>query len=164
MALQIKTHFLLVTAAALCALASPARADLQICNRMSYVVEAASIDDKGATATRGWFRVDPGQCRSVIQGEVQADALYLNARTLPVYGASPLPQGGHADLCVGQDNFIIASARNCGRQGEKLARFTQVKPSEGEKGLTAYLAEDAEYTDDTARDARDPAAPGDRWL
>jgi uncharacterized membrane protein len=28
-----------------------------------------------------------------------------------------------------------------------------VKPSEGEKGLTAYLAEEAEYTDDQARDA-----------
>jgi uncharacterized membrane protein len=30
---------------------APARADLKICNRMSYVVEAAiGIDDKGATA------------------------------------------------------------------------------------------------------------------
>ena len=34
--------------------AVPAYADLKICNRMSYVVEAAiGIDDKAATATRG---------------------------------------------------------------------------------------------------------------
>ena len=39
------------------------------------------------------------------------------------------------------------------RTGQKLARFTAVKPSETEKGLTAYLAEEAEYTDDQARDA-----------
>src|SRR5579862_745010 len=103
------TSFLLL--AALCTWAAPARADLQVCNRMSYVVEAAiGIDDKGATTTRGWFRVDPGQCRTVIQGEVTAEAVYLHARALPVYGASPLPQGGHADLCVGKDNFVIASA------------------------------------------------------
>ena len=37
--------------------ATPARADLKICNRMSYVVEAAiGLDDKNTTATRGWFR------------------------------------------------------------------------------------------------------------
>lgn len=136
-------------------LATPARADLQLCNRMSYVVETAlGIEDKGTAATRGWFRIDPGQCRVVLQGEVQAETLLVHARALPVYGASPLPHGGHADLCVGQDNFVLAGARNCtARSGQKLARFTEVKPSETDKGLTVYLAEEAEYTDDQARDA-----------
>ena len=141
--------------AAVLAHASPARADLQLCNRMSYVVEAAiGIEDKGATATRGWFRVDPGQCRTVMQGEVQADTLFVHARALAVYGGSPLPQSGTADLCVAQEDFVNAAARACtNRPGQRLARFTPVKPSEGEKGLTAYLAEDAEYADDQARDA-----------
>ncbi len=144
-----------MAAAALWAAIAPAHADLQLCNRMSYVIETAvGIEDKGAAATRGWFRIDPGQCRAVIQGEVQAESLFVHARTLPVYGASPLPQGGHADLCVQNDNFILASARSCtARTGQKMARFTQVKPSETEKGLTAYLAEEAEYSDDQARDA-----------
>src|ERR1051325_2035961 len=120
MAARTKTC-LLLAAAALCTWAAPARADLPVCNRMSYVVETAiGIDEKGATETRGWFRIDPGQCKTVLQGEVAADALYLHARALPVYGASPLPQGGHAELCVGQGNFTIASARGCSRQGEKL--------------------------------------------
>jgi uncharacterized membrane protein len=121
---------------------------------MSYVVEAAlGVDDKGATATRGWFRVDPGQCRMVMQGEVQYEALYVHARALPVYGASPLPQSGHADFCIEKNNFVLASGRVCNRSGQSLARFTQVKPSENEKGLTIYLAEESEYTDDQARDA-----------
>ena len=142
------------TGAVLCALASPAHADLQICNRMSYVVEAAlGVDDKGATATRGWFRIDPGQCRTVMQGEVQYDALYVHARALAVYGASPLPQGGHADFCIEKNNFVLAAARTCSRPGQSLARFTQAKPSENEKGPTIYLAEESEYTDDQARDA-----------
>ena len=62
---------LALPAAALSFLASgePAFADLRLCNRMSYVVEAAiGIDDKAATATRGWFRIDPATCRVVVQG------------------------------------------------------------------------------------------------
>lgn len=153
--IRSSAHIPVLAAAALLTLASPARADLQLCNRMSYVVETAiGIEDKGAAATRGWFRIDPGQCRIVLQGEVQAESLYVHARALAVYGASPLPQGGHADLCVGNDNFVLAAARACsGRTGQKLVRFTAIKPSETEKGLTAYLAEEAEYTDDQARDA-----------
>ena len=153
MADRIK-RLVLFSAAALGALSTPAHADLQVCNRMSYVVEIAiGIDDKGATATRGWFRIDPGQCRSVLQGEVPTEGLFLHARALAVYGASPLPQAGHADFCVAPENFIIPSARHCNRPGQRLARFVEVKPSDSDKGPTAYLAEEAEYTDDQARDA-----------
>jgi uncharacterized membrane protein len=151
------TRHVFQAAAALAALLSfgaPARADLQLCNRMSYVVETAiGLEDKGTAATRGWFRIDPGQCRIVLQGELQAESLYVHARALPVYGASPLPQSGHADLCIAHDNFILPSARGCSRPGQKLVRFTEVKPTENEKGHVAYLAEEAEYADDQARDA-----------
>jgi uncharacterized membrane protein len=141
-------------AAVLCALSAPSQADLQICSRMSYVVEAAlGIEEKGAIATRGWFRIDPGQCRIVLNGNIEAETLYLHARALAVYGASPLPQGGHADLCIANDNFVLAGARICNRPAQSLARFTAVRPSVTEQGLTAYLAEDAEYTDEQARDA-----------
>src|ERR1700674_1144532 len=112
----------------LVALSAPALADLKICNRMSYVVEAAiAIEDGTAVATRGWFRVDPGQCRDMVQGTLQFDHLYVHSRTLSVYGASPLPQTGHADLCVTPGNFVIAGARTC-RSGQRLARFPQVQP------------------------------------
>ena len=115
---------------------APARADLQLCNRMSYVVEAAiGIEDKGAAATRGWFRIDPGQCRTVLQGEVQAESLYVHARALPVYGASPLPQGGHADLCVATENFVLAAARACsGRAGQKLGPLHRGEAVRDRKG------------------------------
>ncbi len=131
---------------------APALADLKICNRMSYVVEAAiGIDDKAATATRGWFRIDPATCRVVVQGTLSADRILLNARALGVYGASPIPQNGSDKLCVAQDNFVIAAAREC-RDGQTLAAFTQVTPTQADDGnLVAYLAEDSEYDDEQAR-------------
>jgi len=131
---------------------APAFADLKICNRMSYVVEAAiGIDDKAATATRGWFRIDPATCRVVVQGTLSADRILLNARALGIYGASPIPQNGSDMLCVAQDNFVIAAARQC-RSGQTQAAFTQVTPTQGDDGnLIAYLAEDSEYDDEQAR-------------
>ena len=46
----------------------------------------------------------------------------------------------------------IAAARHC-RGGQRPTRFTEVKPSEGEKGSIVNLAEEAEYTEEQARDA-----------
>jgi len=131
---------------------APAFADLKICNRMSYVVEAAiGIDDKAATATRGWFRIDPATCRVVVQGTLSADRILLNARALGVYGASPIPQNGGDTLCVAPDNFVIAAARQC-RSGQTPAPFTQITPTRSDDGnLVAYLAEDSEYDDEQAR-------------
>jgi uncharacterized membrane protein len=150
--LSSRLPFVLVTLVPV-ALSAPALADLKICNRMSYVVEAAiGIEDGTAVATRGWFRVDPGQCRDMVQGTLQFDHLYVHSRTLSVYGAAPLLQTGQADLCVAPGNFVIAGARTC-RSGQRHARFTEVKPSTSESGLAAYLAEDAEYDDEQARDA-----------
>jgi uncharacterized membrane protein len=132
--------------------ATAARADLKLCNRMSYVIEAAiGIDDKAATATRGWFRIDPAACRVVAQGTLAADRILLSARALGVYGSSPIPQNGSDTLCVAPGNFLIAAARQC-RGGQGSASFTQIKPTATDDGnLVAYLAEDSEYDDEQAR-------------
>jgi uncharacterized membrane protein len=141
--------------AALVTSGAAAHADIQICSRMSYVVEVAvALEDKGTAATRGWYRIDPAQCRTVVQGNSGSEQVYVHARALPVYGGSPLPQGGHADFCVMNESFTLAAAQTCNRTGYRMARFTAVRPSQNDKGLaTAYLAEDAEYTDEQARDA-----------
>jgi uncharacterized membrane protein len=131
---------------------APARADLKLCNHMSYVIEAAiGIDDKAATATRGWFKIDPAACRVVVQGTLTADRILLNARALPVYGSSPIPQNGSDMLCIAPDNFVIAAARQC-RAGQTPAPFTQITPTTTDDGnLVAYLAEDSDYDDEQAR-------------
>src|SRR3977135_746176 len=106
----------------------PAYADLKLCNRMSYVVEVAiGIDDKAATATRGWFRIDPAACRVVAQGTLTADRILLNARALGVYGSSPIPQSGGDTLCIAPDNFVIAGSRP-GRSGQQPAALHQQHP------------------------------------
>ena len=130
----------------------PAHADLKLCNRMSYVIEAAiGIDHQSATATRGWFRIDPATCRVVAQGTLAADRILLHARALGLYGSSPTPQSGADTLCIAEQNFVIAAARQC-RTGQTPAPFTQINPTPTDDGhLVAYLAEDSEYDDEQAR-------------
>ncbi len=141
-----------IPAIALLAGTAPAHADLKLCNRMSYVVEAAiGIDDKAATATRGWFRIDPAACRVVVQGTLTADRILLNARALGVYGSSPIPQNGGDTLCIAPGEFVIAAARQC-RSGQSPAPFTQITPTPTDDGnLVAYLAEASEYDDEQAK-------------
>src|SRR5947207_11388649 len=145
-------HVLLATLIAL-GLIAPARADLQFCNKTSYVLDLAlALEEKDAAATRGWFRVDPGACRSVLQGAITADKVYLHARALAAYGPSPLPQAGHADFCIADGNFVIAAAKSCQtRASQRLVRFSQIKPSESDQILTAYLGEEADYDPAQAR-------------
>src|SRR3954465_8118184 len=146
----------LLAATAILSLTAPTRADLQFCNKTSYVLDVAlALEEKDAAATRGWFRVDPGACKGVLQGALTAEKVYLHARALAAYGPSPLPQAGHADFCVADGNFVIAAAKSCQtRSGQRLARFSQIKPSENEQGLTAYLGEEADYDPAQARLAR----------
>jgi uncharacterized membrane protein len=143
----------LLAATAILSLTAPARADLQFCNKTSYVLDVAlALEEKDAAATRGWFRVDPGACKGVLQGALTAEKVYLHARALAAYGPSPLPQAGHADFCVAEGNFVIAAAKTCQtRSGQRLARFSQIKPSESEQTLTAWLGEEADYDPAQAR-------------
>ena len=138
-------------AAALVALASPARADLQLCNRTSFAAEAAlGIENGGAHATRGWFRVDPGQCRLVLHGKIEAERLYLHARALAVYGPVKPLNPAQIELCVGQGDFLVAGSR-CTKAGEKLVPFAEVRPRDVDGTPTVLFAEPADYAADQAR-------------
>jgi len=129
-----------------------ARADLEICNRTSFVIEAAiGVETKGAAATRGWFRVDPGNCRSVLRGEISADHLYLHARALSLYGSlSPL-SATHIELCTGGTDFLIAGAKKCTKPEERMLPFAEVRPRRTGNHASIFVAESAGYEPDQAR-------------
>lgn len=140
----------ILTIAASAAVAMPARAELTLCNRTSYRMDVAiGLEKRANVETRGWFRLDPGQCRQVLDGTLDADMVYVHARTPPVYGSAPLPQHGQADFCIRNDDFQIANARGC--PTSQQAQFSAARPSESAKGPTVNLAEEADYDDVQAR-------------
>jgi uncharacterized membrane protein len=130
--------------------AIPAHAELTLCNRTSYQMEAAyGLEKRANVATRGWFRIDPGQCRQVLDDALDADMVYVRARTPSVYGTAPLPQNGNADFCIRDGNFEIDNARSC--PASQQARFSAARPSDSPKGPAVNLAEEADYDDAQAR-------------
>jgi uncharacterized membrane protein len=136
----------------LLAATNAACADLEICNRTSFVIEAAiGVETKGAAATRGWFRVDPGMCRSVLRGDVAADHLYLHARALPLYGVLRPLSASHVNLCTGSGDFLIAGAKKCSKAEERLLPFAEVRPSRSGNSASVFVAESAGYEAEQAR-------------
>ena len=129
---------------------SSAHAELTLCNRTSYRMDAAiGLEKRANVETRGWFRIDPGQCRQVVDGALDADMVYVHTRTPPIYGSSPLPRNGNADFCVRDGDFTISDGRNCPMSQQ--AHFTPARPSDSPKGPAINLAEEADYDDAQAR-------------
>lgn len=94
--------------------AAPAHAELTLCNRTSYRMDAAiALEKRANVVTRGWFAVDPGQCKQVVEGALDAEMVYVHTRTPPVYGSAPAPQDGNANFCIREGTFEIANARGC---------------------------------------------------
>src|SRR5581483_10734223 len=138
--------------AALSLLLAPgaARAELTLCNRTSYVMDAAiGIEKRANVATRGWFHLEPGQCRQVLDGPLDADMLYVHGRTPPVYGSAPQPANGLAEFCVDTGAFDLADARTC--PASRQVSFTPARPADSPKGPTISLAEEGDYDDAQAR-------------
>ena len=147
--IRARTSCLLVAALPLLA-AVPARADLTACNRTSYRMQVAiGIERRANVETRGWFRLDPGQCSKVLDGALEADMTYVHARTPPAYGSAPLPQNGNESFCVRDSDFEFPDARGCPLSQQ--ARFAPAKPSDSDKGPTISLAEQADYDAGQAR-------------
>ncbi len=130
-----------------------AQAGLNFCNRTSYRVETAiGLEKRPNVGTRGWFRLDPGECKQVTDSTLDADMVYVHSRTQPIYGTAPAPEGGQAELCVRDGDFAIADGCNCLLSQQVC--FSAARPSSRRTRLRRRAG--------AAR--RHPAAAGDRRL
>jgi hypothetical protein len=120
---------------------------------MSYVVEVAiGIDDKAATATRGWFRIDPA-------GLPRGAAGCADRRSYPLECARARRLRRLADPAERQRHAVHrAGAISSSRPPASAAATRRPQPSRKSPRQrpttaiwSAYLAEDSEYDDEQAR-------------
>ena len=144
-------------AATLCAVASlaaPAAAETRLCNRTSVVTEAAiGVVVADTAATRGWFRLDPGQCRAILQSAESPGRLFLHTRPLGEAPGASLGQPEHLQLCIGEGDFLVPAAQTCRQANTRLAGFVEVKPTVAEGIGVLFLSEEADYDLPQARKA-----------
>ena len=117
-----------------------------MCNRTSYVLDAAiGLEDQGAAATQGWFRVDPGGCATVIGGEVPAGDLLLHARVLPLYAVPDLTPANGTPMCVSDKSFIHSDATQCRGAGARKVPFVAVKPRQDGGRAVVDVADSSDF-------------------
>lgn len=114
---------LAVTALGSAGVARDASAQLTFCNRTGAQTQVAIAFRTGNTWTsRGWYTVQSGSCRNVLQNPLNQQYYYFHARQ---------PGGqrwaGNYNNCVTPQRFTIRnSTRNCGGRGYQTVGFRQI--------------------------------------
>ena len=89
----------------------PAKADLKLCNRTSYVLETATSTIKNTDSlTQGWTRLVPGDCAIVLKGPLGNASYLVYARSSLVHAGPPRAWGGAFPVCVKDGNFVLHQA------------------------------------------------------
>lgn len=136
------------------ALTGPAAAETRLCNRTSVIVEAAvGVVAGEAAATRGWYRLDPGQCRPILQTAEAPGRLFVHTR--PHDLSRPVSEGlpEATALCVSDTDFLLSGAQVCRQRTDRLVPFAEIRPTVAEGVAIAFLSEEADYDLPQARRA-----------
>lgn len=105
-----------------------ARAQFQICNQTLDLANVAigqpGQEGPGAAGfeTRGWWKIGPNQCATVIRKPLTSRYLYVFATD--VFGKELL--SGAVPMCIGTERFMIEGAADCALRGLVEARFIEV--------------------------------------
>lgn len=109
----MRAGFLTVAALALlCLMPRPAKADLKICNRTSYVLDAATqtIVKSTESLTQGWIHLTPGNCAVAVKGQLNGASYMVYAHSSLAHAGPPRAWGGSFPVCVKNGDFNLHQA------------------------------------------------------
>ena len=92
-------------------LSLPAQAALTLCNRTSYILNAATSAIRSPRSeTEGWTRIAPGECQVARKEALTAETYLIHARTSLAHSGPPRAWGGAYPVCVKDAGFTIKQA------------------------------------------------------
>jgi uncharacterized membrane protein len=101
----------------------PASAQFQVCNQTLDLANIAIGLPEGDTFdTRGWWKIGPNQCATVIRKPIRSRFLYVFATD--IFGKELL--SGAVPLCIAPDRFAIEGESDCALRGYVEAQFIEV--------------------------------------
>lgn len=125
----------LILIAGVCSATTPLPASAQsdgdgwsVCNRTSYVIEAAAAYQEGAgIVVNGWTRLIPGSCENVLDPPLKPGAHFLYARTSRAHRGGQKEWQGDQKLCVDTTgSFSVESKPDCSEWGLDERSFQAV--------------------------------------
>ncbi|HYE52098.1 MAG TPA: DUF1036 domain-containing protein [Azospirillaceae bacterium] len=114
-----------------------AEARLTVCNRTAEPVRVAlGMQDGDGWASRGWWRIEPGQCGRLIEAPLDLLEYYLRAE--PVKPGTGW--GGDYPFCIVDADFQDRGDESCERRAKRTAGFFMV-PTDGATAVTHNLTD-----------------------
>ena len=104
-------------------LASPAHADIKVCNDTKNLVGVAiGYRDKGNWMMEGWWRIPANVCASVVEGDLNSRYYYLYAEDATSGGQ----WRGPIFMCTSNKQFKIKGQHDCYARGYEKTGFFEV--------------------------------------
>lgn len=128
---------------------SPAAAKYSLCNKTSYALSASiGYVDGDRLATRGWWRLRPGQCKVVLTEPTNPGRYFVYAEAIPGHKGPLRAWSGDTPLCVENNGFFnLRNQEVCREDPSRQRNFfdVEVTPAAGGNWQTDF-AEAANYT------------------
>ena len=121
-------------------LASPASADLKLCNSTSSRVGVSiGYQDSNGWATEGWWNIAAQTCETLLKGAVPSRFIYVHAVDYDRGGEWI----GQNFMCTQDKSFAIRGVQDCPKRGYKKTGFFEVDTGEA-KDWTIRLTDPEE--------------------
>jgi uncharacterized membrane protein len=144
--------------------ATPAKADLRVCNETANVVSVSmGYRAERGWMSEGWWQAPPGDCRVLYQGDLQRRFYYL-------YAVDDIGGGaweGSVFMCTRDETFTIFGVEDCLARGYERTGFFEID-TQNRTDWTLQLTEDnagpAVVGPEAGEDLEDPTFlvdPGD---
>jgi uncharacterized membrane protein len=126
--------------AAACGVATPAAADLKLCNTTgSRIGVAIGYQDPAGWTTEGWWNIASRACETLFKGALSSRFWYIHAIDYDRGGEWT----GKASMCTTDASFTIRGVQDCTRRGYKSDGFFEVDTLEA-KDWTIRLTDPSE--------------------
>ena len=141
--------FLLSVIGANFAISTAANAKYSLCNKTSYVLSASiGYVDGDRLATRGWWRLRPGQCKVVLTEPTNPGRYFVFAEAIPGHKGPLRAWSGDTPLCVENNGFFnLRNQEVCREDPARQRSFFDVEVTPAANGnWQTDFAEAANYT------------------
>lgn len=137
------SRFIVVTlcAATASVCATPALADLKLCNTTASRIGVAIgyQDPKTGWTTEGWWNIGARTCETLFRGALSSRYFYVHAVDYDRGGE----WAGKSAMCTADKSFTIKGAQDCARRGYKNSGFFEVD-TQNSKDWTIHLTDPGE--------------------
>ncbi|MBZ0218014.1 MAG: DUF1036 domain-containing protein [Fimbriimonadaceae bacterium] len=117
--------------------ATPAKADLRLCNQTdSQIGIAIGYKDKDGWATEGWWNLAPKGCETLLAGPLVSQYYFVYAVDYDLGGEWT----GSTFMCTQDRTFTIQGTEDCATRGYEVTGFFEVDTGD-ESSWTVNLTE-----------------------